>query len=73
MQEKKKKGRKFYQMKEKAKKKTTTSFSDYCVTEHTNISQKGFAVMLKSNCKSNWFNKKEGSGTLNDSASQSSG
>lgn len=51
---------------------TLKTFSGYCITKHTDISQKSFAVMLKSNCELNSFNKKEGSGALSDSASQTS-
>lgn len=49
------------------------TFAEYRISKHTNISQKCFAVMLKSNCKLNQFNNKEGSGALSDSASQTSG
>lgn len=35
--------------------------------------KKGFVVMLKSNCKLNYLNKKEGSGALGDSTRQTSG
>lgn len=45
-------------MKEKGE-KNPLPLSDYRITKHINTSQKCFAVMLKSNCKLNYFIKKQ--------------